>query len=320
MAQSTGWRALFLNHIGQIKWQWRALAFVFVLMITSIVIETVLVLVVPPGSDSALTHDWNLSVQYSARALSALLVTGLLLRVLDRRQWGSVGIHPHSTWFKQLAFGVGLGSVIAVVIALGVYLAGGLQIEVRAAAFFPALVNLAVGTLLWLGMTFFYEIVFRGYLLQTISEGLGKIGGTIVLGFLCASFQSNFGATGLLSGVVGFLTSILLSVAYFRTASLWAPIGIHFSWNFVQGFLVGAPVKGSVIYGSLFKATLTGPSWISGHVFGPDGGLVGAVVTGVALYYVSQSRHLSISEDMRRLKYKALTTPFVRVSKGETKE
>ncbi len=80
--------------------------------------------------------------------------------------------------------------------------------------------------------------------------------------------------------------------AFIRTEKLWLPIGLHFSWNFFQGFVFGFPVSGYVIVG-FFETTISGSELWTGGSYGPEGGLIGIIArifVIVSIWVLTQNR------------------------------
>jgi hypothetical protein len=104
-----------------------------------------------------------------------------------------------------------------------------------------------------------------------------------------------------ISTVNTMLIGIPLSIAYLRTRSLWVPLGMHFIWNYVQGFVFGLPLSGLRLSTSLLKAQVHGAAWLTGSDYGPEGGLlctVAVVGAGIFLFF---SARIRMSERMREL-------------------
>ena len=76
-----------------------------------------------------------------------------------------------------------------------------------------------------------------------------------------------------------------LAYSYYRTKALWFPIGLHFTWNLMQGTIFSLEVSGIESTG-LFHVLLTGPDYITGGKFGPEGGLIVTVLTLLAFVAV----------------------------------
>lgn len=125
------------------------------------------------------------------------------------------------------------------------------------------------------------EIIFRGYLLTGLKEAWGDRIGMLIMGVIFASLHlvvSSAAETSTLLFILALaLPGLLLGWAYLRTGSLWLPIGIHFTWNLVQGELLNLPGNTSNpnIWGA--QTRLTGPAWLVGTEYGVEVGLLGCV-------------------------------------------
>ena len=62
------------------------------------------------------------------------------------------------------------------------------------------------------------------------------------------------------------------------TGELAIPIGLHVSWNFVQGSVLGFPVSGQSVGPTLIAIEQGGPEWLTGGAFGPEAGALGVAV------------------------------------------
>jgi hypothetical protein len=83
-----------------------------------------------------------------------------------------------------------------------------------------------------------------------------------------------------------FLAGVALGVGYWATRSLWLPIAYHLSWNFVQGSILGLPVSGMRYGGLLLIADWGKAPLMTGHTFGPEGGLLatGMLVGAIGVF------------------------------------
>jgi len=143
-----------------------------------------------------------------------------------------------------------------------------------------ALLTLAVGTL---GL----EVGFRGFVFRKLIAAIGPTLATLLLSLiyaLVASFRPN--STGM-SFVVTFVTGIVFSMAYLRTHALWLGWGLHFGWDAVMGVLLGLRVGGLGIFSSVVSSDTSGPSWLSGGAYGPEGAVWAGLVllAGLAVLY-----------------------------------
>jgi membrane protease YdiL (CAAX protease family) len=77
------------------------------------------------------------------------------------------------------------------------------------------------------------EVIFRGYLLQTLLSGFGVLPAILVNSAIFALLHSYTSWIAYLNaGLLGFL----FSSAYAKTRSLWLPIGMHIGWNLIVNY------------------------------------------------------------------------------------
>ena len=131
-------------------------------------------------------------------------------------------------------------------------------------------------------MGFGEEFVSRGYHLKNLAEGFRFLGrtGAVCLAVLISSLvfgllhMGNDNASWISTlGIV--MAGIMLAAGRLVTGSLAAPIGLHISWNYVQGPVLGFPVSGNLTEGSWLALEQGGDPLWSGGEFGPEAGLVG---------------------------------------------
>jgi len=127
------------------------------------------------------------------------------------------------------------------------------------------------------------ELMFRGVVLRISEERLGTwIALALSALWFGLAHANNPGATIADSVMVALFGGLLLGAAYLATRRLWLAIGIHALWNFAESGIFGVPVSGFVIPGWL-SARLSGPDWLTGGSFGPEGSVVTLGVTTVAI-------------------------------------
>jgi membrane protease YdiL (CAAX protease family) len=225
----------------------------------------------------------------------------VLTRVFEHKPLGVVGLAFHPDWVKELCVGLGIGGIMMVSV-------GGAEGLLALARFarnpLPARAELAYGSGLFLVLLISAtneELAFRGYPFQRLVESLGPLG-AVAMSSAC------FGLAHLanphhtvISTINTMLVGIPLSIAYLRTRSLWIPVGMHFTWNYVQGFIFGLPVSGYAFPHSLLKVQVHDAAWLTGSDYGPEGGLLStAVFVGVGICLFLSPR-IKMSERMREL-------------------
>ena len=137
------------------------------------------------------------------------------------------------------------------------------------------------------------ELVFRGILFRLVEEWLGSAVALLLSSaFFGFVHLTNPDATVFSSFAIALEAGLLLGAAYMLTRSLWFAVGIHWSWNWVQGPLLGVDVSGMQVDGFL-DSTVVGPAAWTGGGFGAEGGYVALLLctaTGVALTWAAVRR------------------------------
>ena len=125
------------------------------------------------------------------------------------------------------------------------------------------------------------ETIFRGVIYRMIE----KKGGTL-LALLISSFIFGFmhiwnpNATVWSSIAISVEAGLLLGIAYTYSGNLWLPIGIHCTWNFCIGTLLGLPVSGVYMGdGTIFSPGYNPHNPIIGGNFGPENSVIVVIFT-----------------------------------------
>jgi hypothetical protein len=167
--------------------------------------------------------------------------------------------------------------------------------------------SLVTSLLMFLWFGFGEELLFRGYLFQTLVEGTNQYIAVLIMSALFgAAHIANPHAT-FLSFVNTILAGIWLSVAYLKTRTLWFPTALHATWNFFQGFVYSFPVSGLHLGGgSLFVLKQSGPDWVTGGSYGPEAGILTTLVLLVAILYIVGSSSIRTGEGVWLLQPQSL--------------
>ena len=215
--------------------------------------------------------------------LPIFLVVWIFCRFIDRRSLVALGFRFDAAKRKDLVWGIlwGVGLVVAVFAVLLAY--GG--IEVTGLSVDPTSLVNAAGLMALVAIG--EEIVSRGYLLANLMDSMNKyVALFIVAGLFSLShiFNPNASFIGLINII---LAGLLLGIYYVHRRSLWFPIGLHFSWNFLQGPVLGSQISGlaldSVVH---FKAP--GNELLTGGEFGFEASLLttGAMIVGIVILHL----------------------------------
>jgi hypothetical protein len=144
---------------------------------------------------------------------------------------------------------------------------------------------------------FLEEVLFRGYMFQTLIQWITFLPATLVFSMLFAYSHFFNPHVTLLSLLNVTMAGIWLSIAYMKTRSLWLPFGLHLSWNFSQTSLYSFPTSGGSFEGEKLSDLIqTGPDWITGGAFGPEGGILTTIALIACTWYILKSKDLLAPE------------------------
>ena len=214
----------------------------------------------------------------------ALLIAAALYlasRVLDHRRMRDYGFH-FRTWWIELGFGLVLGAllqfgVLAVELAVGWVTVTG---SFAPSPGQPFVATILVGVVVVAAVAFGEEASYRGYPIKNLAEGVARARWGIVIAvvipavFFGLAHATNENATWLsVFNIVIF--GLLFGTGYLLTGELALPIGLHFGWNFVQGFVFGVVASGRQYGSVLVLADDSSATLWTGRPYGAEGGLIG---------------------------------------------
>ena len=232
------------------------------------------------GADrSEMTVRHDLPVK-AILAFFALLATVVVARV-ERRPLADYGLPVRQTFGLKFWEGAVWGFAVLSGL-LGVLRWGGWFRIDSVDAGRGAFLHWAVGwALVFLGVAFHEELIFRGYWLFTMSRRLGFWKTAWLLSaFFGAAHLGNHGET-----VIGiahvFATGLLFCLIIRRTGNLWFAIGYHAAWDWAETFFYGTPDSGLLGVGRFLNTSTHGPAWLTGGSAGPEGSLVSLAALAV---------------------------------------
>ncbi len=240
--------------------------------------------------------QWLASIYLDLLRLFAVLLAALITaEFIDKRPLPDWGFHLNRRWWLDLCFGMALGAFLMGAIFAVSWLLGWVTVKgfwsappgiPFAAAILAPLVLAAV-------VSIAEELLARGNQLLNFAEGFRFVGlrSAVLLSWLLSSIifgalhVSNPNSSWLSTGYLVFYGAFL-GVGYILSGELALPIGLHFTWNLVQGSVFGFPVSGRPLYMvSVIDTEEAGPDLWTGGAFGPEAGLLGllAGLIGIVL-------------------------------------
>jgi len=226
--------------------------------------------------------------------MAGVVVGTVLLgrRFLDRRPIHELGLRFDGRWLRDALFGFGLGAALILSVGAVEHQLGWATYQERASQV-PLLLGLSTAFIVFCSVALTEELLFRGYQLVNLADGLQ--------GERLSRAQAVLAATAVSSVVFGLFhalnphaspiatlnitfAGVLLAAGFLVRGELAIPIGLHLSWNFCQN-LLDMPVSGQsqFSYGAIVDRTVTGSDWLTGGAFGPEAGLTGLVAISAGI-------------------------------------
>ncbi|HVF68355.1 MAG TPA: type II CAAX endopeptidase family protein [Pyrinomonadaceae bacterium] len=298
----------FYNKAGRLRSGWRLAIFTAALLALSMA----LVLSVNFALARALSRDaydlmfaeggWGFVLQSFVTFIPAALAAWGCGYVLEDLPWRALGWAPHRGWLRDALVGLLVGGAAVSVAALVGAAVGGYRIEFAASVAGDLAQTLAASGFIFLLGAAAEEMLFRGYPLQTLMRSWpiapALVFSSVTFGLV---HMQNPNVVPGFTLVNTALAGAWLAVAYWRTRSLWFPLGLHFGWNWVQGALLGSPVSGitRITPHPLFKFSDAGPEWIGGGAYGIEGGAACTLAIILATLFVCRTRLLHATHELR---------------------
>jgi len=300
----------FYNRAGRLRSVWRLAVFAVAYLIAVSAgftgTDVALALVLPRETYRWLLVEsgWGFILQSVVLFLPAALVGWGCAWWLEELPWRSLGWALHKGWLRDTLFGLLLGGASICVAALVGMAVGGYHFTLQGSAGGAALARTLVvsGVIFLLGAAA-EEMLFRGYPLQTLMRSW-----PLWVALIPVSVPFALVHLANPNVVPGFtfantvLAGVWLCVAYWRTRSLWFPLGLHASWNWAQGALLGSPVSGitKIAPDPLLRFSDAGPAWLGGGDYGIEGGAACTLALALSTLFIWRTRLLTATPELRQ--------------------
>jgi membrane protease YdiL (CAAX protease family) len=238
-------------------------------------------LIAPGGLDA----ESKLLLQVTLQLVAAVVATAIMLRSIDVRPWADVGMNRRALGPRAIVEGWLLGGLPIALACGALLLAGWLDI-------LPGPDGSSLSAALSLSMFLVVaalgeEIISRGYLLTTLSDGLGQRTAIGVTSFLFGAAHLRNDGVSVQSFLIVTLAGVFLGAVRMAYRSVYASTAAHVAWNWVLAVALHASVSGIRFEAPDYRTVDQGPDWLTGGPWGPEGGLAAAagMVAGIAYLY-----------------------------------
>ncbi len=292
-------KALY-NTQNKIRNGWWIALFILFIAITSVIYTPISKSLQSIGIDT----DWlgPLSVGF------IVLSTWICLK-LRGESFKQVGLHINKVWLKQFIAGFIVSALLLTLSTAIIMLFGGVKLS-----FHPSFSIgwILIGLYPVLFTAVHEELLFRGFIFQRLINGIGAFWSQLILAVLFAfghwDNPGMEGASFLIASADLFVGALLLGLAYIKTKSLALPIGLHFGWNWFQGYILGFNVSG-IESTSLFTPELNSQSvWLTGGQFGLEASIVTLILDTFLLLALWRWKNSTSNEKPMTNKYEPSST------------
>ncbi len=219
--------------------------------------------------------------------IALLAASWIMTRFVNRKPLGAIGVGFHPAAGKEFGIGCLLGTLMMAGVFLVQYGLGYLRWSSLGLSAGEVSTRVMISALFFMLAAAGEELMFRGYLFQTLMQAVTFLPAAMMMSLLFgASHLANPHVT-VFAAVNVALAGLWLSFAYLKTRSLWLPVGLHASWNFCQTTLFSFPTSGEeFLRRRVFMTTVSGPEWITGGPFGPEGGVLATLALIMCTWYI----------------------------------
>lgn len=265
------------NHNGWIK---SLLAF-FLLFIPQILGAVILLIAgydLSKMSSGKIDLNTMIILEYSMIFFMVILLW-LFMKFIDKQPFIQIGLQTKGR-LKEFNYGIFLGFIIMGAAFLFLFSIN----EIVFVDFSFNLNKVLLSIILFIGVSVFEEVVFRGYMLKNLLESFNPYLALFISSiFFSLIHGSNPNVTTL--GLCNiFLAGFFLGASYVFTKNLWFPIALHFSWNFFQS-MFGFKVSGLDSY-SIIEFTIPENNMLNGGEFGFESSYLSIIILILGIFII----------------------------------
>lgn len=213
----------------------------------------------------------------------------IALRLIDKRPWSDVWLDRDAARPALLTRGFLLGAVAIAMPTLLLMAVGWMRLQTAADA--PLVGATLRVSLLLLPAAFYEELATRGYLFAVLRDALGWRTALLTMSIVFGLLHLRNPGASVESVTLVILAGVFLGGVVIATKSLYAAWMAHFAWNWTMAVVFHTAVSGLPLESPDYRLIETGPDWITGGVWGPEGGVAGGLGMLGALVYLYARRN-----------------------------
>jgi membrane protease YdiL (CAAX protease family) len=216
--------------------------------------------------------------------VSAVIATYVMLSLVEKLPWSVVGLDRAAASPRLLLQGAAYGGLTigaASLVLLGFHQ---LRIEQSISGSWWAAAGQSSAALL--PAAFSEELLLRGYIFFVLRRAAGWKTALIITSVLFGLIHAWNPAADAESVLAVIVAGFFLGVILLATRSLYAAGAAHFLWNWVMAVAFHIEVSGLASPNPDYRTIETGPDWLTGGAWGPEGGVVAVAAMFVGIFYL----------------------------------
>lgn len=216
--------------------------------------------------------------------VTVVIATYIMVRFVEKIPWSAVALDRAAVSPRLLLRGAALGGLTIGVASLALLAIHQLRIESSVPGSWWGAAERSTAILL--PAAFFEELLFRGYAFSVLRRAAGwktaLVVTSLLFGFVHAGNPGADGEAILAVVVAGFFLGVIL----LATRSLYAAGVAHFAWNWVMAVALHIEVSGLSSPNPDYRTVETGPDWLTGGPWGPEGGVAAVAAMFIGIFYL----------------------------------
>ena len=275
-------RALFVAADGRPQAPWRIIIYFAVAAFAAVIVTAFGSFLQRPIF--ALTGSGE-AAQFVYLCAALLIANGVMLSFVDKRAWSYVYLGQDAARPIVFVRGALLGALPIVLPSALLLAIGFLSIQRQPDGSWLRTASQMSFVLLFAAL--WEELFSRGYVFATLADWLGPRVALVVtsvgFGLLHIPNPGSDARSVALVTLAGFFLGAIVLV----TGSLYAAWMAHWLWNWVMAVAMHSPVSGENFAAPDYRIVDSGPDWITGGAWGPEGGAAAAAGMIAGLVYLN---------------------------------
>ncbi len=217
----------------------------------------------------------------------------IYIRLFERRSFYTIGLNQRSKFKKYIT-----GAAIAIVMQLAyffiVLIFGWGEVVSQPINATGAMGTSAIGLVLLFLVGFMIqgaseEIVVRGWMMPVLSAHYKIPTAIAITSVFFGLLHIGNPNIEILPIINLILYGVFAALYAIWDGGLWGIFAQHSIWNWFMGNVLGLPVSGMIIgNASIIETKLTGPIFITGGSFGPEGGVIVTLIEIISIIVVAK--------------------------------